>query len=80
MTLPDCLGLTLNETRELLEARGWQLKDYFFTGLWHPVAGKEDEGRVVRLRLVGANQVELVLVYVDTADHQPKGGVRTNAP
>jgi len=72
LIIPDCLGMTLAETRELLTAYGWKIKKYYFTGPWHPVAGKEDNGRVLRLRLVGACQVELVLAYVDIEDHQRK--------
>lgn len=78
--LPDCLGLTLSETRELLQTNEIQIKEYVFTGPYRPVAGREGEGRVVRLRLVGANQVELVLAFADITVHQLKGGVRTNGP
>ena len=80
MPLSDCLGLTLSETRAILKTGGWQLCNYFFTGPWRPVAGKEGEGRVVRFRMVGGNQVELVLAYVDIAEPPAKGGVRTDAP
>ncbi|MDN5345150.1 MAG: hypothetical protein PWQ18_1264, partial [Clostridia bacterium] len=66
MLLPDCLGWTLAEARELLNAGGWEVRNYFFTGPSVPPGGEENKGRVVRLRLVGASQVELVLAYVDT--------------
>ncbi|MBC7325150.1 MAG: hypothetical protein H5T99_07535 [Moorella sp. (in: Bacteria)] len=66
MLLPDCLGLTFLEARKILAAGGYQIINYTFTGPYVPPAGKEDTGRVVRLRLVGAGQVNLVLAYVDT--------------
>lgn len=69
MEAPDCLGFTLADAREVLAATGWQLKDYTFTGPRRPAPGEEEAGRVVRMRLVGAGQVDLVLAYVDT-DHQ----------
>ncbi|GEA15240.1 MAG: hypothetical protein PWR22_117 [Moorella sp. (in: firmicutes)] len=69
MTVPDCLGLTLAEAKRLLAASGWQVHNYSFTGPLRPLPGEEEEGRVVRLRLVGAGQVDLVLAYVDT-NHQ----------
>lgn len=78
MKEPDCLGLTLAAARELLAAEGRQLRNYFYTGPRRPAAGEEDYGRVVRLRLVGADQVDLVLAAVDTTtserrwrDHVP---------
>jgi len=66
---PDCLGLTLAEARKLLAAEGRQLRNYFYTGPRRPGSSEENKGRVVRLRLVGADQVDLVLADVDT-DHQ----------
>ncbi|AOQ23716.1 hypothetical protein [Neomoorella thermoacetica] len=69
MEAPDCLGFTLAEARKALTATGWQLQNYTYTGPRRPAPGEEDAGRVVRVRLVGAGQVDLVLAYVDT-DHQ----------
>ena len=80
MVMPDCLGFTLAEARELLAASGWCLSDYYFTGDCQLATGQEDEARVVRLRLVEANKVQLVLADVDTTIPPAKGGVRTDAP
>ncbi|WP_406678408.1 PASTA domain-containing protein [Moorella sp. ACPs] len=66
MEVPDCLGYTLAEAKRLLAAGGWQVHNYSFTGPLRPFPGEEEEGRVVRLRLVGAGQVDLVLAYVNT--------------
>ncbi len=81
MPLPDCIGLTLAEAKKMLKAGGWQLKRYFFSGLWPPDKNEEKEGRVVRLRLLtGTNQVELVLTYIDPLKFFKEGGAKTNAP
>ncbi len=64
--LPDCLGLTLAAAGKLLAAAGWEIANYACTGPYRPPDGREDTGRVVRLRVVGARRVELLLAYVDT--------------
>ncbi|MBE3571658.1 MAG: hypothetical protein IMW95_01710 [Moorella humiferrea] len=71
MSLDECLGLPLAEAKRLLAAGGWQIWRYSFTGPLRPLPGEEEAARVVRLRLVGADQVDLVVAYVNT-HHQRK--------
>ncbi|MGI9952013.1 hypothetical protein V3F56_06575 [Moorellaceae bacterium AZ2] len=73
----ECLGLPLEEAESVLAQAGYQVADISFTGRGDG-STSEGENRVVRVRVVGAGQVELVLAPVYT---QPpaKGGGRKDA-
>ncbi|MGB9860514.1 MAG: hypothetical protein ACPLQP_11320 [Moorellaceae bacterium] len=76
--LEDYLGLPPEEAKSALAEAGYQVVAVKSTGGQNS-SPSEAESRVVRVRVVGAGQVELVLAPVYT---QPpaKGGVGTYAP
>ncbi|MGB9660471.1 MAG: hypothetical protein ACPL5F_00445 [Moorellaceae bacterium] len=77
----DCLGLPPGEAEALLAEGGCRVVAVKFTG--KQVSLSPEESRVVRVRVVGAGQVELVLSPVVGApeDSQPpgKGGAGNHA-
>lgn len=76
--MEDYLGLPPEEAEPALAEAGYQVVAIKFTG-GQISSPSEAESRVVRVRVVGAGQVELVLAPVYT---QPpaKGGAGTYAP
>lgn len=77
--LPDCLGLPLDEACHLLEGAGYQVVAIFVTG-GGALTRQGNPARIVRIRVVGAGQVELVAAPVINLWPPGKGGAGAHAP
>ncbi|SMB95498.1 hypothetical protein SAMN00808754_1257 [Thermanaeromonas toyohensis ToBE] len=75
----DCLGLPPEEACHLLNRAGYQVVATCVTG-GGALTGQGITTRVVRVRVVGAGQVELVVAPVINLWPPGKGGAGAHAP
>ncbi|HBT47783.1 MAG TPA: hypothetical protein DEA73_07915 [Peptococcaceae bacterium] len=73
------LGLPREEAEAHLAEAGYRVAEVKFTGR-EPGSTSEGEDRVVRVRVVGAGQVELVLAPVYTQPPAKGGGRKDGLP